>query len=216
VGAVRARRVVAHARGGRLARACAAGARVPSVVRRARRALSVVAAAGGRQHLSAAPQNLTKIEGLQHLPNLRELLLHQNAITKIEGLEGCPRLRRLWLFSNRLTRVESLHHAGDLRELWLQASHHRYEQYVVSRHRDKGLRELLAAGGWARDTVTVTRSASHQASSSYIARAITTQGPRACAWLQAGGRALLLLRVVSRAPAQARAVGARLDHGQSV
>ena len=85
-----------------------------------RRIRGLDAVGASLERLCLSDQNLTKIEGLHHLPHLRELLLHQNAISKIEGLDGCPRLRRLWLFANRLTRVENLHACGDLAELWLQ------------------------------------------------------------------------------------------------
>ena len=71
------------------------------------------------EKLCLCDQGITRMEGLA-LPNLRELLLHQNALTRIEGLDGCPRLQKLWLFSNRIAKLEGLHGCPDLRELWVQ------------------------------------------------------------------------------------------------
>ena len=90
------------------------------------------------EKLCLCDQGLTRIENLL-LPQLRELLLHQNALTRIENLEGyvpvphnppkltssyacfsCPNLQKVWLFSNKITRIENLHCLGDVRELWLQ------------------------------------------------------------------------------------------------
>ena len=64
-------------------------------------------------------QRLTRMEHLD-LPNLRDLLLHDNEIVRIENLGGCPRLQRLWLYSNKIGKIENLDPVGDLRELWLQ------------------------------------------------------------------------------------------------
>ncbi|CAK4770177.1 unnamed protein product [Aphanomyces euteiches] len=69
--------------------------------------------------LCLADQELTKIEGLC-LPNLRQLLLHNNHIRVIENLEGVPKLQKLWLHSNSISTIENLHGCTDLRELWLQ------------------------------------------------------------------------------------------------
>eukprot|EP00936_MAST-01D_sp_MAST-1D-sp1_P002182 g2182.t1 len=71
------------------------------------------------EKLCLCDQGITRMEGLT-LPNLRELLLHQNALTRIEGLDGCPRLQKLWLFSNRIAKLEGLHGCPELRELWVQ------------------------------------------------------------------------------------------------
>lgn len=40
-------------------------------------------------HLSLSDQQITKIEGLTALVNLRSLCLQQNRIERIEGLERC-------------------------------------------------------------------------------------------------------------------------------
>ncbi|KAF0694554.1 Aste57867_14594 [Aphanomyces stellatus] len=69
--------------------------------------------------LCLADQDLTKIDGLC-LPNLRQLLLHNNQIETIENLDGVPKLQKLWLSSNRIHTIENLHMCTDLRELWLQ------------------------------------------------------------------------------------------------
>ena len=65
--------------------------------------------------------DLTSLGSLD-LPNLRDCLLHNNALTSMDGLQGCPKLQRLWLHGNKLTRISALENAGDLRELWLQAN----------------------------------------------------------------------------------------------
>lgn len=47
--------------------------------------------------------NLTRMEGLEHLSSLQELNLSSNAVTQIEGLQGLSRLVTLNLASNQLT-----------------------------------------------------------------------------------------------------------------
>jgi Leucine-rich repeat (LRR) protein len=82
--------------------------------------------------LVVTEQKLTRMD--LFLPNLRDLLLHNNEIVRLEGLSGCPRLQRLWLFSNRIAKIENLDGVGDLRELWLQvhALHSRRDYYMTS------------------------------------------------------------------------------------
>ena len=44
------------------------------------------------EKLCLCDQGLTRMENLL-LPQLKELLLHQNALTRIENLEGCPKVQ---------------------------------------------------------------------------------------------------------------------------
>ncbi len=63
---------------------------------------------------------IRQIEGLEHLVNLRDLVLTSNRIKKMEGLGTLTRLEKLELGANRLRVVEGLEGcAGTLRELWL-------------------------------------------------------------------------------------------------
>ena len=66
------------------------------------------------ERLCLCDQGITRMECLE-LPNLRELLLHQNALTRMEGLDGCPRLQKLWLASNKIPRIEG--HAEEARRV---------------------------------------------------------------------------------------------------
>ena len=72
------------------------------------------------QSLTLCDQNITKIENLECLPNLRELYVHRNCIRRIEGLDHLRKLERLWLCSNRIETIEGLDNLGRLAELWLQ------------------------------------------------------------------------------------------------
>ena len=69
--------------------------------------------------LCLTEQHIDRIPALD-LPNLRDLLLHNNRITAIENLRGCPKVQRLWLHCNDIVKIENLDPLGDLRELWLQ------------------------------------------------------------------------------------------------
>lgn len=73
-------------------------------------------------HLCLSNQNISRINGLSALYELRHLYLQQNRISRIEGLESCRKLQTLWLFENCLTVVDNLGFCSDLRELWLQVS----------------------------------------------------------------------------------------------
>ncbi|KAG1689247.1 hypothetical protein DVH05_002315 [Phytophthora capsici] len=73
-------------------------------------------------HLCLSNQNISRINGLSALYELRHLYLQQNRISRIEGLESCRKLQTLWLFENCLTVVDNLGFCSDLRELWLQGN----------------------------------------------------------------------------------------------
>uniref|UniRef100_A0A8C5QPI0 Leucine-rich repeat and coiled-coil domain-containing protein 1 n=1 Tax=Leptobrachium leishanense TaxID=445787 RepID=A0A8C5QPI0_9ANUR len=60
---------------------------------------------------------ISKIEGLEHLRNLRHLDLSSNRITSIQGLDLLTCLRSLNLSCNRLTKIEGLEGLRSLREL---------------------------------------------------------------------------------------------------
>jgi hypothetical protein len=70
--------------------------------------------------LCLTDQQLTRVEGLSRMPQLRRLFLHRNQIERLERLDGCPRLETLWLSSNRISVLEGLENLGCLQVLWLQ------------------------------------------------------------------------------------------------
>ena len=108
------------------------------------------AAADTLRRLELSHQRLESMSGLPELPQLRELILNDNAIATLEPPAGCPRLERLWLFSNRVERLAGLDRLSSLRELWLQDNR-------VRRLRGAGLerlvdlRELALAGNPIHD-----------------------------------------------------------------
>lgn len=62
---------------------------------------------------------ITRIEGLEALTNLRELYLYSNKIPRIEGLENLTSLEVLWLADNYIGAIEGVTHLKKLRELHL-------------------------------------------------------------------------------------------------
>ena len=108
------------------------------------------AAADTLRRLELSHQRLESMSGLPELPQLRELILNDNAIATLEPPAGCPRLERLWLFSNRVERLAGLDRLSSVRELWLQDNR-------VRRLRGAGLerlvdlRELALAGNPIHD-----------------------------------------------------------------
>ena len=94
------------------------------------------AAAATLRKLELSHQRLESMSGLPELPQLRELILNDNAIATLEPPAGCPRLERLWLFSNRVERLAGLDRLASLRELWLQDNR-------VRRLRGAGLERLV-------------------------------------------------------------------------
>jgi hypothetical protein len=62
---------------------------------------------------------ISKIEGLNRLPNLRILALGANRIEEISGLEEAPGLEVLSLTQNRITRIKGLEPVVGLKELHL-------------------------------------------------------------------------------------------------
>nr|MDO8088017.1 leucine-rich repeat protein [Candidatus Sigynarchaeum springense] len=67
--------------------------------------------------------SIQRIEGLDGLPNLKNLSLAGNHIKKIEGLGGMPNLERLDLGNNRIERIEGLDRLAKLRFLFLSDNH---------------------------------------------------------------------------------------------
>lgn len=94
------------------------------------------AAAATLRKLELSHQRLESMSGLPEMPQLRELILNDNAIATLEPPAGCPRLERLWLFSNRVERLAGLDRLASLRELWLQDN-------CVRRLRGAGLERLV-------------------------------------------------------------------------
>jgi Leucine-rich repeat (LRR) protein len=48
---------------------------------------------------------LSSMEGLQHLPNLRQINLESNLITKIECIDSCKLLEELNLENNLIAKI---------------------------------------------------------------------------------------------------------------
>mmetsp|Transcript_54162 Transcript_54162/g.128967 ORF Transcript_54162/g.128967 Transcript_54162/m.128967 type:complete len:1461 (+) Transcript_54162:95-4477(+) len=65
-------------------------------------------------------QAISKIEGLDTCPHLERLLLNENCIQKIEGLEGCQKLKTLCLCTNAIQEIgDSLAGLTELSVFWV-------------------------------------------------------------------------------------------------
>jgi protein phosphatase 1 regulatory subunit 7 len=60
---------------------------------------------------------VTVMEGLDNLPQLKELVLRSCLISKMQNLENLPSLDKLELYDNQITALENLEHLGHLRVL---------------------------------------------------------------------------------------------------
>jgi len=69
--------------------------------------------------LNLAENDISRIEGLKRLPNLKILELGANQIDEISGLEEAPDLEILSLTQNRIKRIEGLEPLVGLKELYL-------------------------------------------------------------------------------------------------
>ncbi len=72
--------------------------------------------------LSLDNNQITKIEGLDNLIQLNQLFLNNNQITKIEGLNNLILLSILHLDNNQITKIEGLKNLIDLTELILHSN----------------------------------------------------------------------------------------------
>ncbi|XP_078672195.1 leucine-rich repeat-containing protein 9-like isoform X1 [Branchiostoma floridae x Branchiostoma belcheri] len=64
-------------------------------------------------------QNIRKIEGLQHLAQLKELWVSECKLKETSGMEANPSLQKLFLYSNEITKIENLGNLKRLEVLWL-------------------------------------------------------------------------------------------------
>ena len=67
--------------------------------------------------LNLGDSSITRISGLELLPNLKSLKLDCTEITKIEGLEGLPNLKILILSDNAIAKIENLDNLSKLESL---------------------------------------------------------------------------------------------------
>lgn len=59
-------------------------------------------------------KGFSKIENLDHYPNVHALFLQQNSIPKIEGLDRLIKLKCLYLSKNRIAKIENISHLTNL------------------------------------------------------------------------------------------------------
>ncbi|MFX1477470.1 MAG: leucine-rich repeat domain-containing protein [Promethearchaeota archaeon] len=69
--------------------------------------------------LNLSHNHLTEIKGLDELKELRELYLNVNSISKITGLENFEKLEVLWLSKNKIKEISGLENCANLEFLWL-------------------------------------------------------------------------------------------------
>lgn len=69
------------------------------------------------------PSNrLSRISGLDHLPNLEEVYISHNALSEISGLDDTPKLRVLDISNNQIKSLTNLEHLSQLEELWASSN----------------------------------------------------------------------------------------------
>ena len=73
--------------------------------------------------LSLDSNQVSKIEGLDSLINLKELSLDGNQVSKIEGLDGLISLSVLYLGSNQISKIEGLDRLSSLSALFIKNNH---------------------------------------------------------------------------------------------
>ncbi len=64
-------------------------------------------------------QDLSEIEGLENLQNVKSLSLQNNKITQIKGLENFTRLETLYIYYNEIEKIENLEQLKSLKKLIL-------------------------------------------------------------------------------------------------
>lgn len=64
-------------------------------------------------HFNPSGKGIRSLQGLEHFPNLEELILRDNKVTKIEGLEHLPKLTSLTLDKNPIRQWKGLEKASD-------------------------------------------------------------------------------------------------------
>ncbi|KKN22204.1 hypothetical protein LCGC14_0917630 [marine sediment metagenome] len=69
--------------------------------------------------MTLSDNEISKIEGLGALTNLKSLVLDGNKITKIEGLGNLSNLNKLQLNNNNITEIKGLENSTELKILTL-------------------------------------------------------------------------------------------------
>lgn len=86
---------------------------------RRRKDESVNAYLGRLTNVAVTGQRISKIDNLQHCPQLATLYLHDNCIARLENLSACQRITHLYLQHNNISRIEHLSHLRGLTKLHL-------------------------------------------------------------------------------------------------
>jgi Leucine-rich repeat (LRR) protein len=68
--------------------------------------------------LCCCNNQLTSLEGIENLVNLKELYCYDNQLTSLEGIENLINLIELACDSNKLTSLEGIENLVDLKELY--------------------------------------------------------------------------------------------------
>ncbi|XP_039271513.2 leucine-rich repeat-containing protein 9-like [Styela clava] len=88
-------------------------------------------------------QTISKIENLEHCPELRELWIAECQLKTIHGLENNKRISKLYLYDNQIEKIENIAHLHALDILWLSKNKLKRIENVENL---KWLQELNVAG----------------------------------------------------------------------
>lgn len=87
--------------------------------------------------LSIQSNRLTRIAGLDTLPQLEELYISHNSLTEITGLESNTALRVLDISGNQILHLRGLSQQAQLEELWASSNRFASFQEVEDQLKDK-------------------------------------------------------------------------------
>ncbi|MFX1449429.1 MAG: leucine-rich repeat protein, partial [Promethearchaeota archaeon] len=86
---------------------------------------------------------ISKIEGLDHLSKLKFLSLYENKITNIEGLEKLCRLEELILFGNPIKDIGGLENLSKLKSLSLDTHILNYDENELIKKGEEGIKKFI-------------------------------------------------------------------------
>ena len=77
---------------------------------------------------------LTSLDGIENLVNLRVLWCHDNQLTSLDGIENLVNLEVLWCHDNQLTSLDGIENLVNLRVLWCSDNQfsNKYKKYIRS------------------------------------------------------------------------------------